>query len=49
MLTYLGIAGATGGVAAIVYALIRNNKISLGWIGRWWGSIAGGLGLKRDL
>lgn len=49
MLTYLGIAGATGGVAAIVYALIRNNKISLGWIGRWWGSIAGGLGLKTDL
>ena len=50
MLTYLGVAGVTGGAAAIVYALVRYNKISLGWIGRWWGSVSSGLGLvKREL
>lgn len=50
MLTYLTIAGVTGGAAAIVYMLVRSNKISVGWIGRWWNGMAGGLGLgKREL
>jgi Ras family protein T1 len=50
MLTYLGVAGMTGGAAAIVYALIRHNKISVGWIGRWWMNLSSGLGLvKREL
>lgn len=50
VLTYVGIAGVTGGVAAVVYALIRYEKISFGWLGRWWTSLAAGMGLpKKEL
>jgi hypothetical protein len=47
---YFGLTAAAGGIAATIFALVRYNKISFAWLGRWIGGISNTLGLaRRDL
>jgi Ras family protein T1 len=47
IVTYVGIAGATGGVLAVLYGLYRQDKFSgaVGWLQRWWYLMGRNLGL----
>ncbi|KAI5452731.1 ERMES complex Ca(2+)-binding regulatory GTPase gem1 [Naganishia albida] len=47
IVTYVGIAGATGGVLAVLYGLYRQNKFVgvVGWMQRWWYTMGRNLGL----
>lgn len=47
IVTYVGIAGATGGVLAVLYGMWRMDKFAgvVGWVQRLWYAMGRNLGL----
>ncbi len=44
---YIGLTAAAGGIAALIFGLVRYNKISFAWMGRWAAGLSNTLGLTR--